>query len=448
VAASLLLAACGSGGSSTAHSATTAGTAPPGRTAPSATPPAAPGGAGGGSSSPTYTPTGKYTLEGGTATKTNATIAANGTDESGVLVTSSATLTLKNPRIRTSGDSRSSDQSSFYGLNAGVLASAKGKVSIFGGSVITSGTGANGIYAYGTGASVSMAGGSINATGGGAHGAMTAGGGAVTVTGAHISTAGASAAAIATDRGGGTIRVSGGTMSTSGFKSPDIYSTGVINVSGAKMSATGAEAAVVEGGNSIAVTDTTLKAAKQHGVMLYNSMSGDANVGTGAFTVSGGSLTAAEGPAFYITNTRAVIALRDGARVSAASGVLVKADNKGTGSDNTGAGTATLTLTGETLSGNLLTEGTGTITSALQSGTALTGMINQAALALDSTSTWKLTGNSTLTSLSDPSGIAGTSVTNIIGDGHTVTYDASLPANSKLAGKTYALAGGGQLKPA
>jgi len=447
-AAPFLLAACGSSGSRTASSATTAGGVPPARTAPSGAPPTARGGAGAGSSSPTYAPAGKYTLKGGSATKTNASIAANGTDESGVLVTSSGTLTLRNSRIRTSGDSRSSEESSFYGLNAGVLANAHGEVRIAGGSVITGGTGANGIYAYGASASVSMAGGSIQTTGGGAHGAMTAGGGAVAVTGVRISTSGASAAAIATDRGGGTVRVSGGTMSTSGFRSPDIYSTGAIKVSNATMSATGAEAAVVEGDNAITVTDTAMRAAKQHGVMLYNSMSGDANAGTGAFTMSGGSLTAAEGPAFYVTNTRALIALRDGARASAASGVLARADNRGTGSGNTGAGNLTLTLTGETLAGDLVTEGPGTITATLQNGTALTGTVNRAALALDSTSTWKVTGNSALTSLSDPSGITGTDVTNIIGDGHIVTYDPSLSVNGRLAGKTYRLARGGQLEPA
>jgi hypothetical protein len=446
--ASLVVVACGSGGSSTARSAKAIGSTAAASAPAPGTPPPAPGDGGAGASSPTYTATGKYTLAGATAFKANATISASGSDESGVLVIKSATLTLMNSKITTSGNSKSSEESSFYGLNAGVLANTKGKAYISGGSVTTSGSGANGIFAYGAGAVISTADTAITATGGGAHGAMTAGGGAATLAGANISTAGASAAAIATDRGGGTISVSGGTMTTSGYKSPAIYSTGVIKVSGARMSATGAEAAVVEGGNSIAVTDTTLKAARQHGVMLYNSMSGDANAGTGTFTMDGGSLTAAAGPAFYVTNTKAVIALRGGARVSAASGTLVRADNKGTGSGNTGTGAVTLALVHETLTGNLLAEGAGTIAASLQRGTTLTGVIDKAAVTLDSTSTWRVTGNSALTSLSDPSGITGTSITNIIGHGYTVTYNASLVANSKLANKTYALAGGGQLRPA
>jgi hypothetical protein len=133
---------------------------------------------------------------------------------------------------------------------------------------------------------------------------MASGGGWLKLTGVKISTAGASSAAIATDRGGGTIEVIGGTMNTSGYRSPGIYSTGKITVRGASMTATGAEAAVVEGANSITVTQTNLTAAKQHGVMLYNSMSGDS--GTGSYTMHGGSLSAAAGPAFYVINTRAV----------------------------------------------------------------------------------------------------------------------------------------------
>ena len=216
----------------------------------------------------------------------------------------------------------------------------------------------------------------------------------------------------------------------------------------AHMTARGAEAAVVEGANAITVTNTTLNAAKQHGVMLYNSMSGDANAGTGHYTMNGGSLTAAQGPAFYVTNTRAVVTLTHRAVVRAASGVLMRADNNGTGSGNTGAGTASLRLRDDQLTGSLITAGTGTITASLSDHTTLTGAINRAAVAIDSTSTWRLTANSALTSFGDAATISNGEIKNIIGNGHTVTYDSALAANAKLGHKTYKLAGGGNLKPA
>ncbi|HEY5530144.1 MAG TPA: hypothetical protein VIL51_11970 [Thermoleophilia bacterium] len=88
-----------------------------------------------------------------------------------------------------------------------------------------------------------------------------------------------------------------------------------------------------------------------------------------------------------------------------------------------------------------------------QSGSALTGAINSAKtakavnLTLDSSSTWNVTADSYLTTLSDTDGISGTTVTNITGNGLTVYYDAGNSANNALGGKTYTLAGGGELKP-
>jgi hypothetical protein len=160
----------------------------------------------------------------------------------------------------------------------------------------------------------------------------------------------------------------------------------------------------------------------------------------------GGTLTAAAGPAFYITNTHADITLRAGASVSAKSGVLVRADNAGTGSGNTGAGIATLTLDDDKASGDLITGGTGTISAQLEHDSTLTGDIDTAALTLDASSKWVVSGDSALSTLSDAAAVSGDQITNIEGNGHTVTYDASL--NSWLGGKTYKLAGGGTLKPA
>jgi hypothetical protein len=132
----------------------------------------------------------------------------------------------------------------------------------------------------------------------------------------------------------------------------------------------------------------------------------------------------------------------------AASHVLLRSDSAGTGSGNTGAGRTAFTAIGETFSGNLITGGTGTIGAALSNGTTLTATISKGALTIDSTSKWIVTANSTLTSLHDAAGISGTSIKNVIGNGHTITYDSSLAANSRLAGKTYKLASGGVLRPA
>jgi hypothetical protein len=95
----------------------------------------------------------------------------------------------------------------------------------------------------------------------------------------------------------------------------------------------------------------------------------------------------------------------------------------------------------------VLTGTSSSISLNLKHASTLKGKIDKAALTLDATSRWTVTANSTLSALSDTSGISGDVISNIIGNGHTVTYDASLAANRLLGGKTYSLANGGRLMP-
>jgi hypothetical protein len=279
---------------------------------------------------------------------------------------------------------------------------------------------------------------------------MATQGGALTLNNVNIATTGGSGAPLATDRGSGTVTVTGGVITSGSGKSPCIYSTGVITVTGAQLTSTGSEAAVIEGFNTITLKDSNLSgvAGTTGGVMIYQSMSGDATTGTGVFTMTGGSLTSSGGPVFFVTNTDGVIKLT-GVTVTSASDTLIKAAGTSQwGTSGKNGGTVQFTADGETLTGNLVTDSISSIAVTLQDKSSLAGSINSAALTLDTTSSWTVTGDSVLTSLSDASGISGTSITNIYGNGHTVTYDKSLAANSALGGKTYSLNGGGTLTPA
>jgi hypothetical protein len=407
------------------------------------------------SSTTTSNPTGVYTLDGSSATQDSQTYAATKTDESAVLVSNGGNLTLSNSTITSSGDSSSTDNSSFYGLNAGILAQSGSKITLSNIKVTTSGSGANGIFASGTGSSITMFKVTIHATGEAGHGVMATQGGSLTLTDVDISTTGTHSGAIATDRGGGTITVAGGTVITSGQDSPGIYSTGNITVSGGKISATGSEAAVIEGGNTITLNDTNLSSTKEGkwGVMIYQSMSGDAEGTKGTFTMTGGSLdyTSTIGPLFYVTNSTGVITLKD-VNVTVTSGVLVKASAGNWGSSGSNGGTVILTADGETLSGNMLADAISTISVTLQNNSSLSGSINAdknakaANLTLDATSTWTVTADSYLSCLTETGGISGTTIANITGNGHTVYYDKN--ACTALGGNTYNLSGGGTLKPA
>jgi hypothetical protein len=400
---------------------------------------------GGTSGTTTYKLSGSYTLDGGSATQTDTTYTSDATDTSAVYATNGADLTLIDPTITTSGDTSSSDASSFYGLNAAVLATGGSTITIEGGTITTTGTGANGAFPADSGSTITLTNTTIDASGNGGHGVMASGGGTLILNGVDITTSGASSAAVATDRGSGTVTVTGGTLNTSGMNSPSVYSTGNITITGATGTATGSEAIVVEGSNTATLIDTILACAKKWGVMLYNSMSGDASAGTSTFTMSGGSLTVAEGPAIYVTNTVAVITLENGADITAASGILLEASEGSWGTSGSNGGTATLTADAVDLNGDITADASSTVTATLQNGATLTGAVTNASIKVDATSTWTLTGDSTVNGVT--ANISGTTITNITGNGYSIYYDAALAENSYLGGLTYTLVGGGELTP-
>ena len=161
----------------------------------------------------------------------------------------------------------------------------------------------------------------IRTTGDCSGGIQTTGGGTTNASNLDVETQGNSSAAIRSDRGGGTVHVDGGTYVTNGTGSPAVYSTADISVSDATLTANNSEGIVVEGKNSVSLTDCKLTgnmtgtyqddSENIHNIMIYQSMSGDAEVGEASFTAEGGSITAKSGDMFYVTNTDCTISLKN-----------------------------------------------------------------------------------------------------------------------------------------
>lgn len=400
------------------------------------------------------TATGAYTLDGGSETISGQTFTASSEDESGVYVRNGGSLTLNDVTVKTTGNTSSDENSSFYGLNAGVLAASGSAITMDGGAIDTTGAGANGAFAVGSGTTINLSNLTITATGDGGHGVMATLGGVMTLTNVNMVTSGAHSAPIATDRGGGTITATGGALTTTGQDSPCYYSTGLLDITGSTCNAIGSEAVVIEGANSITLTNSYLTSniADKWAVMIYQSFSGDAQGSDGVFTMTGGSLTYtdAKAPLFYVTNTQGHILLMN-VEVSAASGTLVKAaGNDRWGSSGANGGTVDLTADSQILTGDFVADSISSLDIILQNNSTLTGAINAentaktATLRLDASSTWNVTANSYLTCLSGAV-ISGNNIVNISGNGHTVYYDAnSCPA---LNGQTYTLEQGGTLTP-
>jgi hypothetical protein len=387
-----------------------------------------------------------WSQSGGTVTMSNRHFVSSVMDVSAVNVSNNGNLTLSASSVYTTGNTSSADNSSFYGLNAGVLAESGSVINLVGTSVTTLGTGANGVFATGSGSAIVLTNDTITCSGNLGHGVDATNSATLTLNNVIIKTAGASSAAIATDRGGGTVIVNGGSMHTTGTTAPGIYSTGNISVTDAVISATGSEAAVIEGENSITLTNTSLSGSVARGVMIYQSMSGDASGVLGTFNMTGGSLSSVAGPLFYITNTKGVVTLKS-VTTNAPSGVLINAAVGQWGTSGKNGGTAVFTFDSDTLIGNFICDNISSISATLQNNTTLTGSIDSASLTIDASSKWNVTAVSYITTLSDANGISGTSVTNIYGNGFNVFYNSSLSGNSWLGGLTYALLNGGKLLP-
>lgn len=179
-------------------------------------------------------------------------------------------------------------------------------------------SGGAGVFAYGDGV-VNVADTTIKTTRDTSGGIHVAGGGTLHAWNVTAETEGQSSAAIRSDRGGGTMVVDGGKYTSNGKGSPAIYSTADISVHNAALTANGSEAICIEGLNSIRLYDCSLTGNMSDdsqndctwNVILYQSMSGDSQVGNSTFEMQGGSLTAKNGGMFYTTNTESTFTLKD-----------------------------------------------------------------------------------------------------------------------------------------
>ena len=399
-----------------------------------------------GSSSVSYT--GAATLSAST-TSTGASYASTTAGQNALLV-SGGTSTLTDATVTKSGDDSSGDNADFYGTNAAVLVYNGATLNLKGGTVTTNGTHANAVFATGTG-TVNLEGTTIKTTGNTSGGVMVTGGGTLTAKNLTVETSGNSSAAIRSDRGGGTLTVTGGTYTSHGNGSPAIYSTADITVTGAKLNATTSEGVVIEGKNTVTLDSVTLtdsnvkhngKSTTYKTIFLYQSMSGDASVGTSQFTAKNSSITGENGDLFYVTNTSAVIDLRGNTLVNNdASGGFLRIEAGGWGTEGKNGGDVTLSLADQKADGDIYVDSISTLAMTMSGGSVYTGAMNQAgsakslALTMSADSVWSLTGDSVLTSLSN----ADSANSNIYLNGHTLTV-----GGKAVSGNTGTYDGGSQ----
>lgn len=389
------------------------------------------GGFGGGHSSANIDYSGSVEIT-SAATETNKTYSTSTVDQSSLLISTSDNVTITNPTVSKTGDSNGGDSCNFYGLNAAVLVKDGSTTTITGGTVTTNASGANGVFSYGgnggkngatgDGTTVIIRDTKITTTGNGSGGIMTTGGGITKAYNLDVTTSGQSSAAIRTDRGGGVVTVDGGTYTSNGLGSPAIYSTADITVSNATLVSNLSEGVCIEGKNTITLNNSNLTAnnTKCNGnatfldtIMIYQSMSGDADSGTSSFTMNGGTLTSKNGHIFHVTNTNAVINLNGVTlKNEDSSNILISVCADGwSGASNI----ATLNAKSQVLEGTILVGSDSTLTLNLTNNSSFEGTVSgqitnakdktistevgTVTVKIDNTSTWTLTGDTYISAL-------------------------------------------------
>lgn len=374
------------------------------------------------------------------------TLALGEVDENALRI-DNATVTLDGITVdKSAGATSSTENGDFYGVNAALLATNGATVTIKNATVTSSAQNGNGVFSYGSGTTVNISDSTITTTADNSGGIQTTGGGTTNASNLTVDTSGNSSAAIRSDRGGGTVNVDGGSYTSNGYNSPAVYSTAAITIKDAALTANNSEALVIEGQNSIDLEDCTVSGNMSdtkgtssdenvHNVMIYQSMSGDADVGTSSFSMTGGSLTSNNGDMFYITNTDCTLSLSGVDIVNKDSDAYLmnitgNSASHGWGTAGANGAQVTFTADDQTLEGDIRVDSISTLNMTISGNSTFTGTINidekeeggeavsdNAVVTIEEGSTWTLTGDCTITSLTNNGTINFNGYTITLADG-------------------------------
>ena len=330
-------------------------------------------------------------------------------DQNSFIGKNKATITIDSSVFDKTGNTTNDDNSNFHGQNAVVLGIESSQTSIKDSNITSNSIGSNAVFATGEGSVINVENTNIHTKGDSSRGLDATYKGTVNGKNLTITTEGAHSATLATDRGEGTITAEAAKLTTSGTGSPVIYSTGNITANNVNGVANKSEIGVVEGKNSITLTNSNVTGYHDNGFMLYQSFSGDAESGIARLKAENNTLTTHGTSAFiYVNNTTAEADLTGNTILMPNTTTLVKAaaDSRW-GKDGENGGHLTLRASNQELSGNIVADSISTIALDMANGSSLVGAINtdntakEVTVKLSKDSTWTLTGDSYVKSLTN-----------------------------------------------
>ena len=330
-------------------------------------------------------------------------------DQNAFIGKNKAVIDIENSVFDKTGDTTSDDNSNFRGQNAVVLGIEGSQINIKGSNITSNSKGSNAVFATGEGSVINVENTNIHTKSDSSRGLDATYKGTVNGKNLTITTEGAHSATLATDRGEGTINAEAAKLTTSGEGSPVIYSTGNIIVNNVNGIANNSEIGVVEGKNSITLTNSNVTGYKDNGFMLYQSFSGDAENGIARLKAENNTLTThATGAFLYVNNTTAEVDLSNNVISMPNTSTLVKAaaDSRW-GKTGENGGHLTLRTSNQELSGNIMADSISTIALDMTNGSSLVCAVNtdnaakEVTVKLSKDSNWILTGDSYVKSLNN-----------------------------------------------
>lgn len=412
---------------------------------------------------------GILTLNNQSKDENNGIFTSTKSDENSIFLNKSSILKLTKSIINKTGDTATSgDDADFYGVNSAVLVKDKSQLNIEDCEIVTNSKGSNGIFVTNTDTGQGQGGapgGTPPGDGGAApgnggevpekppeqmkdakasdetvanikdvkitthqdksRGLDATFGGIINAENVEINTGGNSCAGLATDRGEGNVTVKNSVINTgvskeTGRGSPIIYSTGNITLQNSKGTSHVSQIACIEGKNSITLENSELSGVGEGnrkdgdnyvdlaGIFIYQSMSGDADVGTSTFNCKNSDLSIElesdyyeKIPMFHVTNTKANINL-ESTEFDFGSGILFDISSQSQwGNNGSNGGDVNLTANNEKLEGDIIVDSISSLNFTMKS-TTFEGAINSTGntnLVIEQGSTWSLTKDSNITSL-------------------------------------------------
>ena len=264
-------------------------------------------------------------VDGDSLTLEGQTLCAEEAGQSVLVVKNGGSVVLRNCTITKTGSM--AEGLAADGANAALVAQSGGSLVLENCTIETDGAGAAALAAVGDNACVVVSDTTITTRQEASAGVMAAANGCVLAQNLTIETQGAYSPMLYAGTGSGTIQAGGIAGRSGGAYAPCVYSRGTLALEDSEMVAYASACAVLEGANSLSLTQTDLESrGGEMGVLVFRAeetQTGQNDVAE--LRVSGGGVTAAQGAALYVTNTEAYVCITDSAQVLGGSGVAVKA---------------------------------------------------------------------------------------------------------------------------